>query len=118
MVTSYFQLKHFLEKGTHVYYMLWISVMLQTVVVVFCKIFCYTGLCGNRSSPLDIPDNTVRTYTLPGATRGKVYTVSIQAYVITTSDSVQSGWVDFNEVEPGSLLCVVTYFMAYYFYLF
>ncbi|KAF6031431.1 hypothetical protein EB796_010256 [Bugula neritina] len=59
------------------------------------------GLCGDRNSPLDIPDNTVRTYTLQGATPGRVYTVSIQAYVNTTSDSVQSGWVDFNEVEPG-----------------
>jgi len=87
-------------------------------MVTFCIIFCYTGLCGDRNSPLDIPDHTVRTYTLQGATPGKVYTVSIQAYVNTTSGSVQSGWVDFNEVEPGSLLRVVTYFMAYYFYLF
>jgi len=68
-------------------------------MVTLCIIFCHTGLCGDRSSPLDIPDNTVRTYTLQGATPGKVYTVSIQAYVNTTSDSVQSGWVDFNEVE-------------------
>ncbi|KAF6030535.1 PTPRQ [Bugula neritina] len=70
-------------------------------MVTFCIILCCTELCGDRNSPLDIPDKTVRTYTLQGATRGRVYTVSIQAYVNTTSDSVQSGWVDFNEVEPG-----------------
>jgi len=88
------------------------------LTTILALVLYYTGLCGDRNSPLDIPDNTVRTYTLQGATPGRVYTVSIQAYVNTTSDSVQSGWVDFNEVEPGSFLCVVTYFMAYYFYLF
>jgi len=64
-------------------------------------------LCGDRSSPLDIPDNTVRTYTLPGATPGQDYTVSIQAYVITTSDSVQSGWVEFDTVKLGNFLFVI-----------
>jgi len=87
-------------------------------MVTFCIILCYlyyTGLCGDRNSPLDIPDNTVRTYTLQGATRGRVYTVSMQAYVNTTPGSVQSGWVDFNEVEPGSLLCAVTYSICQHF---
>jgi len=77
----------------------------------------YTGLCGDRNSPLDIPDKTVRTYTLQGGTPGRVYTVSIQAYVNTTSDSVQSGWVDFNEVEPGSLLCNIFYGLLFLFLL-
>ncbi|KAF6034125.1 hypothetical protein EB796_007567 [Bugula neritina] len=77
----------------------------DTHVVSGFRLSCIpaVGLCADRSSPLDIPDNTVRTYTLQGATPGRVYTVSIQAYVNTTSDSVQSGWVDFNEVEPGLL---------------
>jgi len=80
--------------------------LLHVVCINFLTlVLYYTELCGDRNSPLDIPDNTVRTYTLQGATRGRVYTVSIQAYVNTTSDSVQSEWVDFNEVEPGSLLC-------------
>jgi len=72
------------------------------MTTILALVLYYTGLCGDRNSPLDIPDDTVRNYTLPGATEGRVYTVSIQAYVDTTSDSVQSGWVDFNEVEPGS----------------
>ncbi|KAF6031435.1 hypothetical protein EB796_010260 [Bugula neritina] len=57
------------------------------------------GLCGDRDSPLDIPDKTVRTYTHQGATPGQDYNVSIQAYVNTTSDSVQSGWVEFDTVK-------------------
>ncbi|KAF6031434.1 PTPRQ [Bugula neritina] len=71
----------------------------DTHVVSGFRLSCIpaVGLCGDRNSPLDIPDKTVRTYTLPGATPGRVYNVSIQAYVNT----VQSGWVDFNEVEPG-----------------
>jgi len=64
-------------------------------------------LCGDKRSPLDIPDNTVRTYTLPGATPGQDYNVSIQAYVNTTPGSVQSGWVEFDTVKLGNFLCVI-----------
>ncbi|KAF6037643.1 FN1 [Bugula neritina] len=73
----------------------------DTHVVSGFRLSCIpaVGLCGDRDSPLDIPDNTVRTYTLQGATPGQDYNVSIQAYVNTTSDSVQSGWVEFDTVK-------------------
>jgi len=73
------------------------------MATILALVLYYTGSCGDENSPLDIPDNTVRTYTLQGATRGRVYTVSIQAYV----NSVQSGWVEFDTVKLGNFLCII-----------
>jgi len=80
------------------------QISMTTILALFLY---YTGLCGDRNSPLDIPDNTVRTYTLQGATRGQDYNVSIQAYVNTTPNSVQSGWVEFDTFKLGNFLCVI-----------
>jgi len=77
------------------------------MATILALVIYYTGSCGDRNSPLDIPDNTVRTYTLQGATPGRVYTVSIQAYVNTTPNSVLSGWVEFDTVKLGNFLCAM-----------
>jgi len=86
---------------------IWHSLLHAVCITFLTLVLSYTGLCGGRNSPLDVPDNTVRTYTLQGATPGQDYNVSIQAYVNTTSGSVQSRWVEFASVKLGNFLFVI-----------